>query len=328
MNTRSRIYKELSDQEIELIIKRHFNAQSFHSRLISGGLFNTTYLLDVENDKYILRAGPVNRELLLAFELNLMEPEAYAYELCRQAGVPVSEVTAWDNSKTLIDRDYMLVKYIEDTSPLIEVKLSAEESDRIHFEVGKYARKINGITSESFGRVKGKRFSSWSGFFEYELADWKEKVLEHEVFSEQETDRILSAFRRNRHLFDQIKEPCLIHTDLWAGNILLKKVNERYRVAAIIDIDRALFGDIEFELASGWMINKSFLSGYGKIPEETKESRIRKKLYQIFYQLLDTYILKAEYNNPEDSLSNKKSVQMLLQKFEEEESINDFRSRD
>lgn len=317
MNTESSLYRYLSQQEMALIVKKHFHTDHYSYYPITGGLFNTTYYLETGEGRYVLRVGPVNRELLLAFELNLMEAEVFAYELCREIGVPVSEVVAWDDSKTLIDRDYMLVTYIDDSSPLLEQKLPQEEKDRLYLEVGRYAAQIHSITSDFFGRVKGKQFTCWSHFFEYELSDWREKVLKHKVYTEAEVEQIISVYEKYQELLDEVKAAHLLHTDLWEGNILIRKEKDQYQVAAIIDMDRAVFGDIDFEIASGWMINESFLKGYGKLPEETKNSSIRKLLYRIFYHILDSYFLKVEYNKTQDSLNTKKTVFELLQELKE-----------
>lgn len=67
MNTESSLYRYLSQQEIALIVKRHFHTDHYSYYPITGGLFNTTYYLETGEGRYVLRVGPVNRELLLAF---------------------------------------------------------------------------------------------------------------------------------------------------------------------------------------------------------------------------------------------------------------------
>lgn len=108
-------------------------------------------------------------------------------------------------------------------------------------------------------------------------------------------------FSENRPLFDKITLPCLVHTDLWEGNLLLKKNRDSWSLAAIIDGDRAIWGDPDFEMASGWMITDRFLEGYqiDKAAYLSPERTERRKYYNLVYDLIDTYVGKAEYNQSE-----------------------------
>ena len=117
MNT-SNLYKELSYCELKPIIKKHFNQDEFEFSLLKGGMFNTTYLIFLISTgvKYVLRLGPINRQLLLPYELNLMNGEKYFYELCAKEHIPFSKIIVCETDKLLIDRDYMIVEYIDSSS--------------------------------------------------------------------------------------------------------------------------------------------------------------------------------------------------------------------
>ena len=98
-----------------------------------------------------------------------------------------------------------------------------------------------------------------------------------------------------------------MHTDLWEGNVLLDE--KSHEIVAIIDGDRAVFGDPEFEFASSWMNNDNLRKGYGKEKEaDSKEKNIRKKLYEIFYLLIECYVGFAEYNNLEMYENSKEKI--------------------
>lgn len=49
----------------------------------------------------------------------------------------------------------------------------------------------------------------------------------------------------------------------------------------MIDGDRALFGDIDFEFASGWMMTDAFFDGYGARPAETPDCLITLHVVQM-----------------------------------------------
>ena len=78
---------------------------------------------------------------------------------------------------------------------------------------------------------------------------------------------------------------------------------------AIIDGDRAVFGDPEFEFASSWTQNPSLLKGYGVQQKKTTQNqKIRKELYELFYMLMECYVGFAEYNNKEMYESNREKI--------------------
>ena len=114
---KSNLFLELTIDELKTVVRELLHTTPTSARLLSGGLFNTTCLVDTADcGKTVLRVGPVNRHLLLHYEHFLMEAETEVYSLCRKAGVPSSEVLAADWSKTILDRDLMFVRYIPSTA--------------------------------------------------------------------------------------------------------------------------------------------------------------------------------------------------------------------
>ena len=124
------LVREASREELELVTREILGDEALSFRLLSGGLFNTTYLIETEkNGTAVLRLGPVNRHLLLPYEHFLMESAVEVYRLCALYGIPASEVLAADTSKQVIDRDVMFVRYIPSV-PLSEVEDSLEPDER------------------------------------------------------------------------------------------------------------------------------------------------------------------------------------------------------
>lgn len=316
-NPTSSIYKELDFVELEQIVKKHLLTNEFDYKVLSGGMFNTTYLVTVlaTGKKYVLRVGPVNRHLLLPFENNLMRAEEYFIKLCNDIEVPMSTVIACDTEHDIVDRDYMIVEFIESV-PLLTVPLSVEEKAPIYRKVGEYASRIHSVTGNSFGRlssiVDGKGFVKWSEYLQDEVAGFVKCLRTTDIFTEDKLQQIEQVYIKYADLLDEVTVPHLVHCDLWEGNILIDNEN---RLVAIIDADRAVFGDIDFELASEWMINDSFVKGYGTAVSADEKSVLRRKIYSLVYNLLDTYVCLAEYNNKQNSDNNKNSVLKLLEQL-------------
>ena len=86
-----------------------------------------------------------------------------------------------------------------------------------------------------------------------------------------------------------------------------------YTHLAIIDGDRAVFGDVSFDLDSPWMINDAFLEGYGEISSafSPEEDRRKKQVYNLLFALTDAYVWRVEYcseNNYQSCLTQAKSI--------------------
>ena len=316
MNT-SNLYKELSYCELKPIIKKHFNQDEFEFSLLKGGMFNTTYLIFLISTgvKYVLRLGPINRQLLLPYELNLMNGEKYFYELCAKEHIPFSKIIVCETDKLLIDRDYMIVEYI-DSSSLSEISMSGKDKDKLYRDVGKYTENLHHISGTKFGRlselVNGNGFDKWSEFLISENNQLAVSVQQAGVFTSCDVYKVKEILLQYSEVLDEISVPKLVHADLWEGNVLISSQNDNYDVAAIIDGDRALFGDIDYDFASGWMINEAFLVGYGTSISTDNHSLIRKQIYSMMIHLTDTYVWKVEYNNEENSLSNRKVALELI----------------
>ena len=321
MNKTSKIYKELKKEELNKIVENYFGIGiKFKERLISGGLFNTTYYIEIpeENKKVILRVGHVNRDLLMPFELNLMKGEEYVYKLCENNKIPCSNVLLCDTEKKIINRDYMMVEYVE-SKALSEIKISEDIENKLYYEVGQHISKLHSITSEKFGRVydvsEDNGFSLWSEYLIDEVSKLSNKIRKFNIFDEEQLELFKSCIYKYKEILDEVKTPHLVHGDLWAGNILVENKNNNFNIAAIIDADRAIFGDIEFEFANPWITNEHFIKGYGKELSNDTKSEIRKKIYSLLYSLIDSYVWYVEYDNNELGLENKEKSLKLVKEL-------------
>ena len=216
----------------------------------------------------------------------------------------------------------MIIEYVN-SNPLSEVDIDKKNENRIYEEVGEYISKLHKIKSNKFGRVYdvlvGNGFNSWSEYLINEFLNIEIRLREFNIFNEDELNIIKSAIYKYKYTFEKVKTPYLIHGDLWAGNILISKNINEYSTVAIIDSDRALFGDREFEFANPWITSESFIKGYGKDLECDFDSRSRRAVYSLMYLLIDSYVWSIEYNNLKCGLENKisaiKLAKELLQEY-------------
>ena len=129
-----------------------------------------------------------------------------------------------------------------------------------------------------------------------ELHQWAECAQSVALLPQETILRCVRCFEALSGVFDDIKEPRLVHGDLWFGNLL---VDERRNLQAIIDNDRSFFGDPDFDLMLPWMPSEPFMEGYGRGLDMSSGAVLRRKLYRFLLMLEDAYILKVEYRDPE-----------------------------
>ena len=322
----SSVYRDVTEKELREIIEGSLNTDVASWEHLTGGMFNTTYLVDTADcGKVVLRVGPVNRHLLMPFENDLMESEKEVYRLCRARKIPVSEVLACDTSKTLLDRDFMIVRHIPSTAmSKCSDGLSEEDRVRIYRDIGTAVGGLHRLTGKRFGRVaevtRGGGFDCWSACMLAELERWESVAVPTGLYTEVEHEDFRAVMKAAAPVLDEVKTPHLAHCDLWFGNILVSD-NGRPEFAAIIDADRSMWGDEQIDFSSmGWMNNSpAFWEGYGKPLRADRNSEIRRTVYIMMWALFDSYVWLNEYNIPANAAATRKraldSVRRLREEF-------------
>jgi len=305
MNRQSNLFQEISIEAIRDIFVGALGEKTiWAASLLGGGMFNTTYLVEYGalHKKAVLRLGPVNRHLLMGFEENLMAAEVYTYSVCQRLGIPCSQVLACDTSKQVVDRDFMLVEYIPSIA-MVNAPLAEGKRKELYREMGAYLARLHQVIGGSFGFLSrfcaGQRFETWGGALIFEVEDITSRLERLGGWQPQEAEAMRDIFYRSRGLLDEISTPHLLHTDLWEGNVLLDR--DTLEIVAIIDSDRAVWGDEAFEFASPWMENPALKEGYASFRREPAPAHdgARRRLYRMFYCLLEAYVGYGEYNQPE-----------------------------
>lgn len=322
----SSVYQDLTAEELNAMIEKSLHTTITGSRHLTGGLFNTTYAVETADcGSVVLRVGPVNRHLLMHFEHDLMESEEAVYAMCHARGIPVSEVLACDTTKSILDRDFMIVRNIP-SSPMSECEadLSPDDRARICREIGEATKNFHAIEGEKFGRIAevkhGGGFDQWSECMMTEFERWENIAAPTGLFSPDEHKAARTVLTETASILDEIKTPHLVHADLWFGNILVTK-DEHPRFAAIIDADRAMWGDTEIDFSSiPWtQESPTFWEGYGKPLPMDDHNRIRRMIYTMMWSLFDTYVWLHQYNNPDNAAYTKNKtldqIRMLKDEF-------------
>ncbi len=317
-NSASNLFKELTAEEITSVMKTVWpDAAVTAFSLCSGGLFNTTYKVILisggEEKTVILRMGPVHRELLMGYEHHMMETEAAIFAMMHEKGIPASKVIACNTERKVLDRDFMVVEYIDGVA-FSGAEMPEEERQAIEREMGKAVRAMHEIECPAFGRATHVLFGeSYPNYFESiyaEVSDLCEKTVACGLYTEEESETIKRAVKKQEEILKTEKVPHLCHGDLWSGNILVEKKDGKWVMAAVIDVDRAYFGDVDFDLGNPWILSDSFLAGYGITREEleVRERKIKRECATLIYFMLEAYVWSAQYNGPDKAENAKKVV--------------------
>lgn len=304
-NVNSSLFMEVEEDIVRRIFSEKLNIEDVDNiSLIGGGMFNTTYEAARGSERWIIRFGPVNRQLLMGFEHGLMEAENEVYRLCGAHHIPSPKVLVCDTSREILERDYMIVEYVPGTV-MLSAALGEPQKQALYEEMGRYAARLHGITGERFGFVSrlaaGGGFYSWWECLMYEAEDILGRLQGCSGVTEEEAACLRKVFAGNRELLDAVKVPQLLHTDLWEGNVLVDTRREQPCICMVIDGDRAIYGDEDFEWAAPWLDNPAVRRGAGVDTEAFLEpQRVRRReIYRVFYYLIEGYVGIGEYNNPQ-----------------------------
>ena len=108
-----------------------------------------------------------------------------------------------------------------------------------------------------------------------------------------------------------VKEPRLVHWDLWNGNVFVQEGH----VSGIIDCERALWGDPLQEYYFRHLADHSeaFLKGYGN-RFDSPEQLERRKLYDLYLELI--MVIECYYREYEDPNHLRWAYNNLVQGWE------------
>ena len=281
---------KITDEQQELLVRTAFgnNINIRESVELTGGYFNAAYkLLLSDGRSTILKVAPAQDIETLSYEHDIMGSEVNALRLIKARGtVPVPEVYAYDNSRTVFPCDFFFMEVVEG-KPYDEVKASLTPDQRgaIEFELGQLNRKINEIQGTEFGLFNGSVRSekgSWKEVFTtlvHNLLDDARRLeaqmpISYEIIENELADRL--------HVLDEVTVPHLVHWDLWDGNVFIHEG----KIAALIDWERALWGDPLMEYYFRYIENSAaFYEGYGSSYDRPNEIA-RKKLYDLYIDLI------------------------------------------
>lgn len=263
---------------------------------ITTGKFNESYICKLSNDKSrppvphntaVIRIAPPDDTGFIYYEKNMMAQEPELHQIIRKkTSIPVPEIFEFDNSRKIIDQDFLIEEYIPGTA-LSEAWISPTARTKILKETGLYLRELHlSCTGDAYGYLGQHKCmegqNDWVSAFRIMWNKLINDIVKCNVYDENESDDARKALDKHTELFKRDVPASLLHMDIWDQNIM---IHENGSITGIVDWDRALWGDPEIEFAvldyCGFN-TPAFWKGYGKTPENTKASRIRMMFYHLY----------------------------------------------
>lgn len=269
---------------------------------LTKGMFNAAYALELAGHPPVVLkvAPPPDASILLTYEADIMRTEVDFYErVSREAACPVPKVLARDFSRSRIPADYFFMEKLRG-APLTSAKkrLSGEELRRVKVELGGIIGRLGVIRGTSFGYPQpGARSQapSWRESFLKMVGNILDDAERFAVRLPRGTAALRALFGAHAGVLDEVREPVLTHFDLWEGNLFVHRVDGVPRIEAIIDGERAFWGDGHAEFVSAALfkdieeepdILRGWAEATGKPLEFTQPMRTRQALYRAYLYLL------------------------------------------
>lgn len=295
----------LSEDQISRLVKVNFGEKTVMGDIeeLKGGAFNSAYSIERvnEKDKIVLKVSVAPDTTVLSYEKDIMKREVEVYRLIKKhTNIPIPEILCHDFSKKHIDSDYFFMTYVEGvTMNSIQKKISSENLDRIKEVLGGYFAQLHQIKGLYFGYMTDDvscQFDSWKEAYLHMVQMILDDGKLHGV--RLPYDRINKVLSEKSKYLDIIQEPCLVDFDLWSGNIFLKKRVNEYSVEAIVDLERAFWGDPYADFQAAVMLlddirNEPVLwRSYNNLLKDnkdiSKDDVVRMTMYKMYLYIIMT----------------------------------------
>ena len=256
---------------------------------LDSGLFNNTYRIDADDSAFVLKVAPRSETPVYFVERHLMERERTIAPRLRAAHPLVPEYLSFFE---VDGRSAFLQRFVSGRLwHAVESELTQEENAALWRQLGAFARTVHSETGDRFGYpAPFVDAPSWSGFIERNTEGLVEDCRRDGRLY-REVEEFVEWLPRFREHLDEVTTPRLLHGDLWPRNVLIDGEGSDIRIAAVIDGERAFWGD---PLAD-WVlilygVPEPFWDGYGEDLAASGDP-VRIDLYKGMYFVLN--ILEA-----------------------------------
>ncbi|MGB8648350.1 MAG: phosphotransferase [Anaerolineae bacterium] len=203
-----------------------------------------------------------------------------------KTNIPMPEVLAVDVSYQTVPWRYFIKRYIPGQEwARVREHMNQEELAAAYQQIGDAVGQLHAIHFPSFGELSAEGAIRNDTPYMTALIE----RARHFIQNERLRDFFLSVLEQNAYLFSDVRQASLCHEDLHWHNILFRLEEGQWRLATILDFDKAWAGHSESDLArlEFWkgMMGKEFWWGYEKIHRIEPLYPRRRPIYQLLWCL-------------------------------------------
>ncbi|GAA3985023.1 aminoglycoside phosphotransferase family protein [Streptomyces plumbiresistens] len=263
-------------------------------RPLTGGTYNTVEeLLLADGSRYVLKVAPAPTVPGLRYESRLLVSEVEFYRAAAEAGVTAPHVVAFGG-------DTAAPRLLMTACPGDPWNGSLTELERapLRTELGRQVARLHRVTGPGFGYPSGALgplVPDWRTAFAAMIEAVLDDARRYRARLPRPADEVARTIQAALPALDEVTTPCLVHFDLWDGNILLERpVGEPPRIGGLIDGERMFWGDhladfVSLALLGDIKKDEAFLAGYreaGGRLEFDAPARLRLALYRAYLYLI------------------------------------------
>lgn len=257
---------------------------------LTAGSFNAVYKITLSNGKqYVLKIAPHAAAPILRNEKNIMQSEAQALHLVKQhTSVPVPRVLFNSEHLPCCDSPILIMEWMPGKAYQYTINSYLDETKKnVLLQLGSMTSELHQIHSTAFGTLgkSGVQFPTWDAAFSLLYQNILADGIDANVPLPFDYDYLFQLGKKTNPYLKDVVTPCLIHGDLWLGNVLV----HNKKISALLDFERSLWGDPLMEYPFGLLRNNvDFLNGYEHfiLDNSNFSVQIRRALYNLYHYLI------------------------------------------
>lgn len=278
-------YQDIS--VIKAMYERVFNnseMKNINITILSGGMKNAVYLIEDNDKRIVLKIAPKDESKMITADRNILWWEAKMLRLMEEINFPSPRLLYYDDTGNLCESPYIFMSYIEGRNYLeLKEKISEEEKNNIEYQLGLLSNQLCSIKKQEFflpsqpHRKFKDNYEFIMNLFDLLLGDASSRNMN---LGQDAYTRIRSIIVSNKESLNNISNLCLVHTDIWDGNVLVKDGN----ISGIVDFSDLYFCDelmtFYFHTVDG-ITSNYFLDGFNN-KRLNSDEKVRIEIYRMY----------------------------------------------
>ncbi|MFE6523198.1 phosphotransferase family protein [Streptomyces sp. NPDC057794] len=260
-----------------------------HLAPMPGGTYNTVEELRLsDGGRYVLKIPPGAAVPGLRHERGLLVSEAEFYRSAARAGVTAPRLVSLG--------DGFLLMTACPGEPWDD-NLTDAEHTALRQELGRQVARLHRVTGPGHGYPSGALgplAPDWRTAFPGMFGAVLDDARRYGARLPRPVDAIAGTAASAYGALDEVTVPCLVHFDLWRGNILVDRSAGRARIGGLIDGERMFWGDpladfVSLALLDDIRGDEAFLAGYREAGGRAVfdvPARLRLALYRAYLYLI------------------------------------------